>query len=357
MPNVSSSLRPAWAAMSQNEFRNEIKKLTSLADLAGFWEIPPWQISYYAFHSSKEETYSNFLIPRRNGGKRRIEHPASTLKYIQRIMHESLTRVYGPHRAVHGFVPGRSIVTNAREHIGRRYILNIDLSDFFPSITRKRIYGRLRADPYTFHSTIANIVASLSTNAYGQLPQGSPSSPVISNIIASSMDSDIADLCGRLNCWYTRYADDITISTSRNQISPRIARYPHARGTDQAIIGDDLTDIIEKHGFKINHNKTRLQSYWTRQTCTGLVVNGKRPNVRRIFIRNLKSLIHHWKTNGWQDAINVLNTKENRTYLDNREKLRNHIVGKINYLKMVRGQEDPIAKRFTQIVNSIPNDK
>ena len=357
MPNVSSSLRPEWAAISQEEFRNEYRNLSSLAGLASFWKIPRSQISYHAFYSDKEQAYNTFLIPRRNGRKRRIERPSRTLKYIQRIIHESLTRVYGPHPAVHGFVAGRSIVTNAKNHLGRRYVLNIDLEDFFPSITRQRIYGRLRAEPYLFNSTVANIIASLSTNAYGKLPQGSPASPVIANIIVAEMDADLADLCGSMNCWYTRYADDITISTSRSDMSPRIARYPNARGTGQAIVGDELATLIEKHGFKINDRKSRLQSYWTRQICTGLVVNGSQPSVPRLYIRHLRSLIHHWKMNGWEDAIEVLHSKEHRTSIDTRPKLENHVIGKINYMKMVRGQNDLIAQRFAQIVASIPHDR
>jgi RNA-directed DNA polymerase len=240
MSNVSSSLRPEWATVSQEEFRKEFRDISSPADLARFWKIPAFQISYHAFYSEKANAYNTFLIPRRNGRKRRIEQPSRALKYIQRIVHESLTRVYGAHPAVHGFLARRSIVTNARNHLRRRYVLNIDLADFFPSITRQRIYGRLRAEPYSLNSIVANVIASLSTNIYGQLPQGSPSSPVIANIITAEMDADLAQLCGSLNCWYTRYADDITISTSRSEMSPKIARYPNARGTGQVIIGDEL---------------------------------------------------------------------------------------------------------------------
>ena len=354
MPNVSSSLRPEWATLSQEEFRKEFKDLSSIADLARFWKIPVSQISYHAFHSEKAHAYTTFSIPRRNGRRRRIEQPSPTLKYIQRIVHESLTREYGPHDAVHGFVAGRSIVTNARNHVGRRYVLNIDLAGFFPSITRKRIYGRLRAEPYSLHTIVANVIASLSTNIYGQLPQGSPSSPVIANIITAEMDTDLAALCGPLYCRYTRYADDITISTSRRKMSPNIARYPNARGTGQVIIGDELATIIEKHGFKLNDRKSRLQSYWTRQMCTGLVVNGDQPSVPRLFIHHFRSLIHHWKMNGWEDAVKVLQAKEHRSNIDTRRKLEGHVMGKINYMKMVRGQNDLIAQRFGQIVASIP---
>lgn len=354
MPRVSGTLRPNWDTVPQEEFRDQYRKLSSLHDLANFWEIEPYQLSYYAYRIDKKIAYRTLSIPRRNGRERRIEAPMPTLKYIQRLIHESLTRVYGPHPAVHGFRSGRSIVTNAERHLGRRYILNIDLSDFFPSITRKRVYGRLVAEPYLFQSKVADLIASLSTNAYAQLPQGSPASPVLANMVTAGLDDELARLCGELGCWYTRYADDITISKSRGEMPPQIARYPNARGTGQVVLGDRLTYLIEKHGFQINHRKSRLQSYWTRQLCTGLVVNGDRATPPRSYIRRLRSLIDHWQKNGWQDAAQVLYSKENRPLIKDRQPLMNHVLGRISYLKMVRGQDDNIAQRLERIVASIP---
>ena len=330
--------------------------MQSLPELASFWDVAPFQLSYYAFHADKNQEYETFLVPRRNGRNRQIEKPSRTLKFLQRLIHESLSRIYGPHPAVHGFVAKKSIVTNAQGHLGRRYVLNIDLADFFPSITQKRIYGRLISEPYSLNPIVANIVASLATNAYSQLPQGSPSSPVIANMIAAELDTKIAKLCGPLGCWYTRYADDITISTSRNEMSPHIARYPNALGTGQVIVGDRLAAIIKEQGFEINDRKSRLQSYWTRQMCTGLVVNGDKVSIPRPFMRHLRSLIYHWRNGGWQDAISFLHAKENRTNIDTREKLVSHVIGKINYMKSVRGQDDYICQRFSNTVKSIPEN-
>ena len=354
MPNVSPSLRSQWTTTSQPEFRRLFRQLSSLSDLAAFWELQPSQLSYYAFHIDKKEAYRTFRIPRRNGRQRLIEAPVPTLKYIQRLIHESLTKVYGPHDAVHGFLAGRSIVTNARNHIRSRYILNLDLEDFFPSITRKRIFGRLVAEPYGFHSKVANLIGALSTNIYERLPQGSPSSPVLANIVAAEMDSDLANLCGSFRSWYTRYADDITISTSRNELSPQLAKYPNARGTGQVVIGDKLVDVICGHGFRINYRKSRLQSYWTRQLCTGLVVNGDRISPPRRYIRRLRSLIDHWRKNGWQDAAQTLHSEEHRPLLASREALLTHVKGRIGYLKMVRGEDDPVSQQLEQIVLTLP---
>ena len=354
MPNNSLTLHPEWSTISQADFRAKYRQLVSLRDLADFWRLRPSQLSYYAYRIDKRLAYRDFSIPRRYGRKRRIEAPSRTLKYLQRILHESLTRIYGPHPAVHGFVPNRSVATNARTHLGQRYVLNIDLVDFFPSITRKRIFGRLVAEPYGLQMPVANAIASLSTNFYAQLPQGSPSSPVIANIIAAELDADLARLCGRFRCVYTRYADDITISTSRDEMPPQLARYPNANGTGQVVIGDELASAIERHSFRINDRKSRLQSYWTRQMCTGIVVNGQRPSLRRPYVRHLRSLVHHWQQRGWQDAAQVLHSKENRPLFDNREMFVNYVMGKIGYLKMVRGQDDPVSQRLDEIVASIP---
>ena len=356
MPNRSYPLRLEWANIPQHEFREMYQQLSSIQDLADFLGVAPYQISYYALRVDKQYVYKNFHIPRRNGGKRRIEAPTRTLKYIQRLIHESLSCVYGPHPAVHGFRPGRSIVTNAKNHLGRRYVLNIDLEDFFPSITRKRIFNKLVSEPYLFDSRVANLIASLSTNKYSQLPQGSPSSPIIANIVAAGLDNDLAELCGSLYSRYTRYADDITISTSRREMSSHIARYPSARGTDQVILGDGLIDVIEKHGFKINERKSRLQSHWTRQLCTGLVVNSDHVSPPRSYTRRLRSLVDHWRKNGWQDAADVLHSKDNKPLFKDRQQLLNHVGGRIGYLKMVRGENDPIAQRLERTVASLPSD-
>ena len=356
MPNVSSLLRSKWVGHSQGQFRSRYQKLGSLRDLADFWQVEPSQLSYYAFRVDKLKVYKTFDIPRRNGGQRRIEAPKPTLKYLQRLIHESLSQIYGPHPSAHGFLSGRSIVTNAQGHRNSRYILNIDLADFFPSITRKRIYGRLTAAPYSLNRNVANVIAALSTNAYSRLPQGSPSSPVLANMVASELDTDLSKLCRSFGYRYTRYADDITISCQRGELSPQIARYPNARGTSQAVLGDRLVDIIERHNFRINDRKTRLQSYWTRQLCTGLVVNGDCISPPRPYIRRLRSLIHHWHKNGWEHAAQILCSKENRPQFTDRQGLMNHVTGRIGYLKMVRGQDDPVARRFEQIIASIPQN-
>ena len=174
-------------------------------------------------------------------------------------------------------------------------------------------------------------------------------------MVASELDADLTELCSRLYCRYTRYADDITISSSRREFPPQLARYPSAQGSGQVINGDSLTTIIERHNFLINHRKSRLQSYWTRQTCTGIVVNSDHPSPPRRYARNVRSLLDHWRKNGWEEAAQILSEKENRPLFQERDRLANHVLGKIAYLKMVRGQDDPIAQRLEETFRLIPS--
>ena len=353
MPSSSSPLRPEWQEISQGEFRRAYRALESLQDLASLWGLPAPQIAYYAFKARKHDVYTSFTIPRRHGTPRHIEAPNPTLRYLQRIIHESLTCIYGPHAAVHGFRAGRSIVTNAKCHLRSRYVLNIDLLDFFHSVTRQRIYGRLVTAPYEFDSKVANIVASLATNSLGTLPQGSPCSPILANIIAAQMDDELSRFAKSRYCVYTRYADDITISTKRQVLSPQIARYPSARGTGQAILGDNLLGIIERHDFRINNRKTRLQNHSTRQLCTGLVVNGHRVSVPRDYVRRLRSLLDHWCKNGWEDAAAALAAERGRPSFTERTQLVNHVRGRLDYLGMVSGG-DPVWQRMSERFAAIP---
>ena len=354
MPKVKASLRPHWKEIDRDQFIEVYRSLRSWQDLAEFWEIPRGQLAYHAFVADRSELYSSFQIPRRYGGHRKIEVPSATLRYLQRIVHESLSRIYKPHRAVHGFVEGKSILSNAETHLNSRFVITMDLEDFFPTISGQRIQKRLEAEPYGLSSRVANAIVSLATNPLGVLPQGSPSSPVIANIMASQLDSELASFVSPYRCRYTRYADDITISTRRERLSPQIARYQNDEGTGQAVLGDRIVAIVTDNGFRINHRKTRVRSHWTRQVCTGLIVNGDRVSVRRSYVRALRSLIYSWSKCGWAHAAKVLADRTGRTAFDERERLFNHVRGKVDYVGMIRGLDDPVYVKLDDQLESIP---
>ena len=355
MPTTKSSIRPKWKEIPKDKYLEMFQSLESWQDLASFWEIPRHQMAYHAFVANKTEQYSCFRLPRRYRGYRKIEVPSPGLKYLQRLVHESLSLVYRPHRAVHGFVEQKSIITNAKCHVNSRFVVNLDLLSFFPSITGQRIQKRLEAKPYALDSRVANVITVLATNPDGVLPQGSPCSPVIANMIASKLDSDFAKFVAPFRARYTRYADDITISTKRDILPPQIARYPNARGTGQSVLGDKVIDIIEDNGFRVNHRKTRVQNHSTRQMCTGLIVNGERVSIPRSYERRLRSLIHHWSKGGWKQAAAALAAGERGRVCSDRLQLWNHVRGKLDYVVMVRGSDDPVYRTLAAQFEAIPD--
>ncbi|MXY08890.1 MAG: RNA-directed DNA polymerase [Rhodothermaceae bacterium] len=357
MPKVAPCLRPQWADIPNQRFSQTIKSLSSVQDLARFWDLPVKQLNYHAYHATDASEYHNFSITRRNGRKRKISAPNRSLKYIQRIIHETLSKLYWPDTTVHGFVSQRSTITNAKTHLARKYVLNADLKDFFQTITRPRIIARLKVAPYELQPPVAVLIGFLATDGDGQLPQGSPCSPVIANIMAASMDTQLKELCKKLRCTYTRYADDLTISTDCEPFPPEIARYPSAAGTVQVVLGDSFLDIIENNGFQINHMKSRLQNHWTRQICTGLVVNREKLSLPRSYKRRLRALIHNWKSLGWEKAAKRMHEKEYRPLFHNRDRFVHHVYGRINYMRMIYGVDYIGAKKLLSALEEIPKDQ
>jgi hypothetical protein len=166
-------------------------------------------------------SYKSFTIQKRNGAPRLIHEPRQGLKVLQERVLAYLYRNTGPAMpCVHGFTPGRSIVTNAKKHCSQKtqHLLNIDIEDFFPSITFYRVRGLLQQTPFKFSYQVATVLAHLCT-FNGTLPQGSPTSPLLANLVCRGLDRDLMNIAKRHRAIYTRYADDITFSFS--------ARRPH----------------------------------------------------------------------------------------------------------------------------------
>ena len=154
--------------------------------------------------------YRQFEIAKGRGKTRIINAPDQRLKYLQRQIAPLLDQLYRVRNPVHGFVAGKSVKTNAQAHLRARFVLNIDLKDFFPSITEKRIIGVLQS--LGISSRVASIIAKLCChNAH--LPQGAPTSPVLSNMICFRLDKKLLAFAKGARCIYTRYADDITFSS------------------------------------------------------------------------------------------------------------------------------------------------
>lgn len=256
------------------------------------------------FLAKKNKAYRTFNLPKKSGGFREINAPSKKLKYVQRWILDNILFGLNAGKHAHGFVPGKSIVTNASIHVGQSLILGIDIKDFFPNINFTSVYDVFKSTGYT--QKVAFLLADLCTYQ-NALPQGAPTSPMLANLVAVKLDKKIVDYCNRRNLQYTRYADDITISGS-----DKLPRYK-----------DKIIEIIEDNGFIVNIKKTRVLSRGSRQKVTGLIVNDK-ISIGRIKKKNLRAIVHNIFLNGPE--------KENR----NKDPFfKEKIFGELAFAKMI----------------------
>ncbi|SPD48442.1 retron Ec67 family RNA-directed DNA polymerase/endonuclease [Cupriavidus neocaledonicus] len=254
----------------------------SRAALAMLLDIKHQDLTYLLYVKKDAEKYNVFSIPKKSGGSRDIHAPIPELKSLQRKLATALEECIADiekltnrkNNASHGFRPGKSILTNASAHRNKRYVFNIDLKDFFPSITGKRIRGFLINDRnFGFDASVATTIAHIACRD-GRLPQGSPCSPVISNMIAGILDAHLSKLAKAHGCIYTRYADDITFSTNKEEFPTAIA-YCDDANEHCWRVGSELYRLVLRCGFSVNEKKTRMQYRDSRQQVTGLIVNKK----------------------------------------------------------------------------------
>jgi RNA-directed DNA polymerase len=261
--------------MDSSEVVDQFFALKSPRDIPNLLGIDSDKLRYHLYILPSENRYRIFYIQKKSGGYRKISVPISNLKLIQKKLKEVLSFIYRPNEfVVHGFVPKRNIVTNAKMHCNSDYkakhLFNIDLVDFFPSINFGRVRGLFMARPYSLSPSVATILAQICCFD-NELPQGAPTSPIISNMICRNLDDELNRLAHDFRCVYTRYADDLTFSTDLTRGFPiEIVEY---NSLEDIKPGKQLTHIIEENGFNINYKKVRLQNPLCRQEVTGLIIN------------------------------------------------------------------------------------
>ncbi len=338
-----------------NVLIEKFKKLSSRDDVADMLEVSLKTLNFFLY-INKRKNYKSFSIKKKNGGERIILAPVSSLKIIQKKLYYILSLVYtNPRPSIHGFLSEKSIITNASEHVRKNLILNVDLENFFGTITFPRVFGLLKKPPYNVSEKAAVVLAQICTHE-GVLPQGAPTSPIISNMILSRMDRELQSLARENSCYYTRYADDITFSTTQRLISKEIVDYDN---TGKFRLGLGLINVINKNKFKINSDKIKFNNKRQRQEVTGLIVN-KKVNIKRGFIRQVRAMLHALYKFGKKDAEReyyekyVFN-KNTGPFTRNRNFLE-VVKGKLNFIKMVKGFSDPLyvklAKKFNTIYGS-----
>lgn len=300
------------------------------------------QLHYFSNPSWNKKLYTSFFIPKKSGDLRCILSPTKNLRCMQRCINLLLQSLYHAPVCVTGFTKNRSIVDNACFHIGRDYLFNADLKDFFTSITYERVYNSLLIKPFEFTPSIARIIAGLcctettsGKQVQAVLPQGAPTSPIVANIVCIPLDRKCSGLARRFGASYSRYADDITFSSDKNMFF---------EGSDFMI---SFQRIIASQQFSINHDKDRVQNYAGRQVVTGLVVNQK-VNVSKQFIRDLENLLFIWERYG-REIAKIKFCQKHPNYKGRKgfdKSFESIVKGKLNYLRMVRGEDDSLFNKL-----------
>lgn len=338
-------------------FLNKMKEDEAVSNgNAKYYPFEIKQINYYCNPDNKGR-YRQFIIPKKSGGERTISSPNHSLKNILYYVNEIFKAFYRPNQYACGFVEGKSIVDNAKKHNGKNYVFNIDLSDFFTSVDQARVWGRLKAKPYCFKQSMASIIAGLCAMKMVMpdgriryvLPQGAPTSPILTNMICERLDNLLGHLASKYKVDYSRYADDMTFSSMHNV---------YQKGSD---FRKELREIIEGQGFKINDKKTRLDIRGFRQEVTGLTV-GVKPNVTRSYVKNIRAILHIWEKFGHDEAQKrffpyYVKSNKNKK-VKGEPHVENVIEGKLLFMKMVKGEDDTtFAKLWSRYKRLIGDNK
>lgn len=330
------TVRPYFKTLQLDESRRLVDALSLCGAVLGYWGLHGLsenKLRKFQSKESRRNAYIPFDIPKKSGGMRHIKAPEEKLKQIQQTLNLLLQTICTVSPQAMGFVPGRSVRDNADLHCGQSLIFNCDLRDFFPSITKEMVRTTLHRElaSYTPSREVISMICSLATapreDGVEALPQGAPTSPVLSNLVLKNLDRRLAGLAEKCGCRYSRYADDITFSSDCREIPT-----------------DAILAIIADEGMEINDRKTQLQTPDQRHEVTGLTVIDK-VNVPRKYIKQLRTLLHLWESRGLDEAQEIFT----RDLCNGEEKdLTNVINGKINYLCMIKGREDSTYRRLKQ---------
>lgn len=291
---------------AQNLYKQSLPVIFDFKHLSLLLGYEVKEIAFYLF-AEEDLFYNEFSLPKKSGGLRIIDVPSERLKKIQRWILENILNHIEIHEKCYGFRKGKSIYDNAKMHVNKKCVLNIDLSNFFPSIKQKDVFKIFYKVGYT--KKVSYYLTKLLTRN-GYLPQGSPASPMISNIIAINLDYRLDGLAKKYHVEYSRYADDITFSGNRNlkNLIPIVRQ------------------IVQEENFDINVKKTRLSYYYQRQEVTGLIVN-KKVSIPKEYVKELRKTIYFCKKFGVDSHL-----KKTGNY---KSFFKEHLYGKAYYIYMI----------------------
>ena len=302
--------------------------------------------TYLIYKRSDDQNYIPYIIPKKSGDYRKIAAPCKTLKYIQRQIANFIYDEIDVKNCVHGFARGKDIKTNANYHLKRKHILNLDLKDFFDSITVNRVYGVFHGHPFNFPEKLSSCLAKIATY-HGSLTQGSPLSPIISTLVCRRLDNDLKSFAVKYGLRYSRYADDITFSSIRTMKE----LFKENPVTSKIILCEELVDIITRNDFQINEDKVRYRNKTQRMEVTGLIINDK-PNLVRNYRDQIRAMLHAWKKFGYENAEKEYLSKFSRGH----KSFKQVIYGKLNFYKSVRGVTDHYYQQMAKLFNILSPD-
>ncbi len=336
-----------------------IPGFTTKTQLAEWFECSPNQLDWYSgkylFQKSIRDTnyprYTYHWIKKRSG-RRLLEKPIPALKKIQRRLLSDILNRIPPHSAVHSYLRGHSIAGYVRPHSGKRVVIRMDLQDFFPSIRAGRVYALFRSLGYP--KEVTRVLTGLCVNAVPakvfnvpedyfspgtiswrqekqyrnpHLPQGAPTSPMLSNLCIYRLDKRLSSLAHSLDATYTRYADDLAFSGGK-KLEQSYRRFHVA-----------VCVIVMEEGFEINTRKTRLMRQGVRQRLAGLVVNAH-PNIARRDYDRLKAILHNCARLG----------PESQTSED-LETFRASLIGKVQFVSMIQRERGEKLQKLLEKID------
>ena len=276
---------------------------------------------------AEKPSYKTFSIPKKGGGEREIEAPNQSLKKVLSRLNYFLQSVYFFEKssAAYGFIPGvrndddrRNVVTNARKHLGRSYLMNIDLKDFFHTVSREKVVEIFAGKPFKFKRDLPDLLADLCTYK-GRLPMGTPTSPVLSNLACRALDDALIQYCENMLWIYTRYADDMSFSSNK-EINVQML--------------NSTRTIIEQHGFKVNEKKTVRYGPNDQKIVTGLWLSDKvklAPDYIPLLQQEIERLA----------AVMVAQNEQGHLSTKWVEQQKKQVRGRLNFIGFVLRRNDP----------------
>ena len=303
-----------------------IKSINHLLELLCI--SPEDERKYLYSNNRKKYLYFEYSIPKKTGGFRKIEIPNDTIMHIQKAINKVILSKFKTSKCCIGYVKGKSIVDNASPHLSAKTLLKFDIKDFFPSITLNKVVKQFRY--YGYGKNVSRYLGYLCVNNDYCLPQGAPTSPMLSNLVCIKLDKRIEAFCTKYNLNYTRYADDITISSIEKLSSKNCI-----------FIKNFVDMVIKEEGFTPNQEKFKKIVNGQCLRVTGIVVNSK-INVDKKILRELENAIRYISKYGLKSHLEKVKYDLDTEYI-------NHLYGLAFYIKMVN--EEKGEKYLKQLNN------